>query len=138
MEILTDIPFTLDTGTLMKKVRIEPGSDDADLFETLVGTARDIGKPKAIYTESFIEARDGDTVTVDSVTFVSRTLRMNLEGIGRVFPFLVTCGREADGVDLPAGEFLAPYWWDAIKEALLGAAISSISTVGSFSAMHPR
>ena len=123
MHIVTDIPFTLDDDDLMRRSRVEPGTDDAKAFAELIDRAREVGRPKALYTEAFIEApRGDDTVTIDGITFTSRTLRRNLDGIGRVFPFVATCGHEMDEVELPADDFLAPFWWDTIKAALLQAA----------------
>ena len=126
MEALTDIPFEVDAGSLMKQVHVEPGSDDAREFEALLDGAREIAKPKALYAECFIEARGDGTVTMDGITFTSRTLRKNLDQAERVFPYVATCGRELDQVRLPDGDLLKEFWWDTIKAALLSAARSHL------------
>ncbi len=144
MEALMQIPFTLDAAALMKRVHVEPDSDDARAFEALLEMARGAGRPKALYRECFIEAKGDATVTVAGVTFTSRALRMNLDKVERVFAFVITCGREMDAVPLPAGEFLAEFWWDAIKLELLNAARAHLSEhldrrfrLGKTSAMSP-
>ena len=96
MEVLQDIPYELDTESLCAKLHLQKGSDDAKELDALVESIRPHIKPKAVYIESYIEARGEDTVTIDRVTFTSRVLRANLESVERVFPFITTCGREID------------------------------------------
>ncbi len=122
MEALTDISFELDTTSILKTVHVEADSADGQTVSDLIDQAGRIGKPKALYREAFIEAKGAETVTIDGVTFTSRMLRKNLDRAERVFPFVVTCGREMDAVTLPAGDFLAEFWWDAIKAVLLQCA----------------
>jgi len=120
---LIDIPFELDVVSVAKTVHVEPDSPDGRTLRELIEKARRIARPKAMYKEAFIDAKGDETVTVDGVTFTSRMLRANLEPIERVFPFIATCGHEMDTADLPVGDFLVEFWWDAIKAVLLGAAI---------------
>ncbi len=122
VNVLDRIPFALDAEALMKRVRVEPGSEDEAEFGKLLAAAREAGRPKALYRECFIEAKGDTTVAVGGVTFASRALRMNLDKVERVFAFVITCGREMDGVALPSDNFLAEFWWDAIKAELLNAA----------------
>lgn len=127
MEAIVDIPFTLDTESLMKRVHIEPGSDDEKDFLALAETAQKVGKPKALYTEAFIDAKSTDAVTVANTTFTSRVLRRNLDEVERVFPFIATCGKEAAEIELPPGDFLIEFWLDTIKASLLGFAGAHLS-----------
>lgn len=122
METLTDIPFNVDAGSLMAQAHVEVGSNDAKELETLVKLAMNIGRPKAAYTVSFVEGRDGDTLRISGTSFVSRTLSRNLALIERVFPLIATCGREMDEAFPAKGDILKEFWWDLIKSGLLGAA----------------
>ena len=87
MEILSEIPFVLDSVTLMKQAHIEPGSDDEKELRALMDVAMEVGKPKAAYTVSFVDGRDGDTVVLGGVSFTSRTLSRNLASSERLFPW---------------------------------------------------
>ena len=49
-------------------------------------------------------------------------LRQNLEQVERVFPYIVTCGRELDEFAPPSGDFLQAFWWDLIKAEVLTVA----------------
>ena len=120
MEAITDISFEIDVEALFKGVHVEPGSDDAKEFAVLVNKVQEVGKPKALYKESYIEAKGDETITIDSVTFTSRALRRNLDEIERVFPYVTTCGKEVDEIEIPQGDFLKEFWLDTIKATLLG------------------
>ena len=122
MKTLTDIPFSIDVDSLIKRSRIAPDSDDARDFRSLVQLAVQEGKPKATYTVGFIDVRDRDTVRIEGVRFTSRALVRNLQFTERVFPFVATCGRELDEVFPAKGDMLLEFWWDLIKTQLLLAA----------------
>jgi hypothetical protein len=122
METLTEIPFSLDAVALMKQAHIEPESDDSRELWALIEVAKQVGKPKAAYTESFVEGRDGDTVEVGGVSFTSRTLARNLKSSERIFPLIATCGHEMDEARPANGDMLKEFWWDLIKTDLLGVA----------------
>ena len=124
--VLTDIPFELSSETLVDRVRVKAGTADATELGALVERARGIGRPKAMVRECFIEGRGDDTVTLDRITFTSRTLRHALDRVERVFPFIATCGHEMDLVALPADDLLSGFWWDTIKAVMLGFAIDHL------------
>jgi cobalamin-dependent methionine synthase-like protein len=128
LEALIHIPFELDEASILKTVHVEATSPDGQSVRELIDKARDVGRPKALYKEAFIEAKGAETVTIDGVTFTSRMLCANLDKVERVFPFVVTCGCEMDTVNLRAGDFLAEFWWDAIKAVLLQRATKHLST----------
>ncbi len=122
MEIITDIPFTLNSAALLAQFRIEPDSSDARDINQLLELAQKHGRPKAAYTVSYIQARNGDAIQIDDVVFSSRVLCLNLQNVERVFPLLATCGTEMDQILLAQDDMLKNYWWDGIKAQLLEAA----------------
>ncbi len=128
MEALTEIPFELDLPILMRRVHVAPDTEDAEAFAGLLSRAREVAKPKALFAVAFIAARGKNTVQIDGITFTSRLLRQNLGRVERVFPFVATCGRELDTVELPKGDVLAAFWWDTIKAAVLAAARAHLHT----------
>ena len=122
MEALTEIEPALDAAALLARAHVAPDSEDGEAFTALIDRARGIARPKALYTEAFIEERGGDSVRIGGITFASRMLRHKLAAVERVFPYVATCGHEMDGVALPADDALARFWWDTIKAELLSAA----------------
>ena len=144
MEVLTAIPFDLDIESLMKQVRVKPGSEDARDFGDMLNMAKLKGKPKAMYAECFVEAKGDDRVRIEGITFTSLTLRRNLDGVERVFPYVVTCGHEIDEAIPVKGDFLREFWRDTIKDSLLGFASQHLCDhldrrflLGKTSAMNP-
>ncbi len=122
MEALTQIAADLNTAAVLAQVHVAPDSEDAAAVTALIERAREVARPKALYTEAFVEGRGNDTVRITGLTFTSRMLRRKLETVERVFPYVATCGHELDSVALPAGDVLVQYWWDAIKAECLAAA----------------
>jgi len=155
MERLIDIPFTIDIASLLREAHVEAGSSDAEELQDMVDLAMQVGKPKAAYTESFVEHRDGDVLQIDGVSFASRMLSRNLESVERVFPHVATCGREMDEAapvqgDMMdeaspvQGDMLKEFWWDLIKARLHGTASKHLSDqvhgrfrLGQTATMHP-
>lgn len=123
MDSFTEIPFNLSTRLLFEWFGIQASKDRVEELEDIIGEVKRIGKPKALYKVSFIEAKGDDTVKFDGVTFRSRTLRKNLDEIERVFPFMVTCGIEIDGIDTGQGDSEKEKWINGIKGALVMASI---------------
>ncbi|MBM3495191.1 MAG: vitamin B12 dependent methionine synthase [Armatimonadetes bacterium] len=122
MHVLTDIPFTLDSDQIRKRLRIRARSEDAEALDGFVRLAQAIGRPKAAYREAYIAAKGADTVRVEDVTFTSTALRRNVDAVERVFAFVVTCGREVYDASPAQGDILHEFWWDAVMAELLFAA----------------
>ena len=119
MEVLQDIPFELNTDSLLARLHLQKQSDVAEELNELVETISPRMRPKALYRVSYVEDRGEDSVTIDGVTFTSRVLRINLDKVERVFPFIATCGKEIDEFDLASGDFMKQFWIDTIKEIAL-------------------
>ena len=56
----------------------------------------------------------------------SRALRVNLDGVERVFPYVATCGAELDSIPVAAGDAFGQFCRDTIKEMALWAALSHL------------
>ena len=119
MIVLQNLPFELNFDSLLSRLHIQNGSDHAIELHELVEILRPHMNPKAVYKESYIENRRKNSVTIDCVAFTSRVLRTNLNKVERVFPFVATCGKEIDDLDLASGDFIKQFWIDTIKEIAL-------------------
>jgi hypothetical protein len=123
--VMSSIPFQLDTAALRKKLHIKEGSHHAEELDRLIHGAQTVGKPKALYKEAFIESRTDETVTLDGITFKSRILRVNLENVYRVFPYVITSGLELEEWSKKIGDFLQEFWAEEIKETVLYMALEA-------------
>ena len=120
MEVLNNIPVKLNLEAVLKRMHMSNKNRSIiNELQELIEIARPIAKPKAIYEVSYVENKSEDSVDIGGVRFTSRVLRINLDQVGRVFPYVVTCGTELDEIDFPSAEILKTYYIDQIKEAVL-------------------
>ena len=111
----------------MAKYRIEPGSDNAMAFEELVARVQAAGKPRAVYEVVYIDEKGDDWVVAGGVRFTSLALRRNLDQAERLFPYVVTCGREVDSVLRPEDGIRQKAWLYVLKSELVGAAVGQVA-----------
>lgn len=128
VEVLNQFPFEVDTGALLSRVHVREGSADAKDLHDLVESVRDSVRPKAMYRVSYVESRDGDEVCIDGVAFSSRVLSANLREVQRVFPYIATCGKELEALDIASDDFTRIYWVDTIKGMALHASVEYLLT----------
>lgn len=144
MEVI-HAPFKVQTEDILRKMRVKPGNDRiANVVAELLEKARPIAKPKAVYDVAFIDSKVGDDVTINGVKFTSHLLRKMLDKVERVFPYVVTCGREMDALPLPPNDLMASFCYDAIREAAVQQArthlqehLTKIYALGQMSRMAP-
>lgn len=124
--ILREIPFDPDIPWLMRRLRIKEGSANQIELLRMIEEARPIAQPKALFMVAYVTSRGEDWVEIAGIRFTSRVLRVNLDGLYRVFPYLATCGMElqdwADSFD----DMLAGFWAEAVKEAALLCAVRAV------------
>jgi len=145
MEVLDSIPVKLDLEEVLKRVHMRNKSESVEKsIQELIEIARPIAKPKAIYEVSYVDNKNEDSLDIGGVRFTSRILRVNLDKIERVFPYVVTCGRELDKIDFPSHDFIKDYCLDQIKETVLFLARSYLEdylrtkyALGGMSRMAP-
>jgi hypothetical protein len=120
MEVLDTIPIALETEDVMDSLRLGKrgptmGGMVHDILEELVPVA----KPKALYKDSYIGKRGEDTVEIDGIVFKSSILLQNLENAERVFPYVVTAGRELEEIEISKDDMMKVFLYDAVKELIL-------------------
>ena len=90
MNCLLTPRFTLPRAEIAKKLGIKPYSKSLDVFDELINQVEEIAQPKSMYSVAYVEDKDNDKVSIEKVEFHSKTMRINLDKINRVFPFLAT------------------------------------------------
>ena len=145
MGVLNSIPFRLNSEEVLKRLRLRKENKDMErIVQELLDIVHPIAKPKAIYKVSYVDNKNGDSLYIDGVKFTSRVLRVNLDEVGRVFPYIATCGRELDEIVVPADDYMRYYCLDTIKETALRLARSYLQdyltinyALGQTSRMYP-
>jgi len=120
--VLDEIPFQPDVALLQERLRIRPGTSYVGRLERLVSDAAAVARPKALYKVALIDDKGDDYVVLDGVRFDSRVLRVNLEPVHRVFPYVATCGRELHDWAETIDDMLLRFWADTVNELALRSA----------------
>jgi len=120
--VLKQIPFQVDLPTLMQRLHLKDGSRYVRELQDLVQEAQAIARPKVIYRATYVEMENDDGVMIDQKAFKSRIMRVNLDSVQRVFPYVATCGVELDGWQKETKDVLRYFWADTIKELALMSA----------------
>jgi hypothetical protein len=115
MERFQPIAVTLKPGPIAAKLHLA----DAELARRMVAAAGAALDLKAVYQAAYVEEKDESAVVVAGVRFHSRVLRRNLEGIGRVFPFVLTAGPALEALIDRAEDLLEKYVLDGIGNIAL-------------------
>ncbi len=145
MEVLDNIPVKLEPEEVLKLLQLRNRNRNIEaIVEELIEMAQPIAKPKAVYEVSRVGSRNGDIIDIGGTKFTGRLLRINLEEVERVFPYITTCGRELDEIVFPLDDMMRAFCWDTIKLAALGLARNYLNDylikcygLGKLSYMNP-
>jgi len=118
MEIFDHISINLNPEKIGKKLLIK-GARDWAQFQTLLETVKPLILPKAAYRVRYVSEKDEDGVIVDGVYFRSRVLRKNLDGVERIFPYVVTIGSDLEERISLSQDLLKKYYLDTIGNIAL-------------------
>jgi hypothetical protein len=116
--ILDDFEVRVTFEKVKEKLRLKSESDISEVLPKFE-EAKQIARPKAVYRVCYVDAIDGDEVTIDGIHFKSELLAKNLDGIHRVFAYVATCGTEVDDWSHGETDMFMSLWLDMIKEMFL-------------------
>lgn len=119
MEILRDIPCEINEEGLLKKIhRVEKETIKENLRK-LISAFKVSIFPKIAYKVSYIQHKNYDQVNIEGETFKSRVLRKNLDKVERVFPYIITCGKEFEEMVDKCDRVIDIYYLDTIANTAL-------------------
>jgi len=116
--VLDDFPVILEFDEVREKLFLHE-REDIEIVQPLFEEAVRIARPKAVYRVCHVAGIEGDCVNVGGFTFESAVMAKNLEGVQRVFAYVVTCGVEVDDWSRGQGDYFVGLWLDMIKEMIL-------------------
>jgi hypothetical protein len=145
MEVFNSIPVNLEPNKVLKFMHMRDSNQQVErMVQELVEVTRSIAKPKVVYKVSYVDDKDGDTVTIDGVRFTSRVLRINLGQVERVFPYIATCGTELEEIAVSSNDIMKSFCFEEIKIMVLRSAVAYLSNrltehyaLGKMSRMSP-
>jgi hypothetical protein len=118
MEVLPLAGIDLDPESIAQRLRVS----DKELAQRLIDSAMAAIAPVVAFQISYLDEKRDGSVVVDGIHFNSRVLRRNLEGVGRVFPFVLTLGRALEDTIEAATDMLEKYLLDEIGNMALRVA----------------
>jgi hypothetical protein len=143
MEILDHIPIDLSVEKAAAKLHAQR-TGDLEQIRLVLDEATPLFAPKAAYGVAYVEEKSVDGVVIDGVRFQSKVLRKNLDGVNRVFPFVITLGGKLEDKADSCDDLLVKYYFDVIGNlALLEArkhvqeTIADRYALAGISAMSP-
>jgi len=114
----------LDSAEISGRLRFDPARAGFASLDELIELAQGLILPRAVYDVAYIGAKGEGTVEVAGVTFQSIVLRTNLDGINKVFPYIITVGPELERTAAAQGDLLKQYYLEEMANfALEQAAI---------------
>jgi hypothetical protein len=145
IETIESIPFDMPFEDVMKRMRLgKKAPAMRSMVKELYREVRGLAKPKALFKVSFTGARTEGGVEIDGVEFTSGLLAANLADTERVFPYVVTAGRELEAVGTDKSDVMRVFLIDALKELVLENALRYFErrladrfALGTMSHMNP-
>jgi hypothetical protein len=145
MEVLDNIPVGLDLEKVLRELNLRRVSKSTtESVQELIEMVCPVARPKAFYKISYVDNKNEDSLDIDGARFTSRVLRINLDKVERVFPYVATCGREVDEITVPSHDLMKNYYLDVVKEMILDSAVGYLKNyltrtyaLGQISEMSP-
>jgi len=124
MEILDRIPLEMPFDEVIDGLKLgKKGLSLRTMVEEILAQIIRLAKPKALFKASYVGGRDDNKIEIDGIEFKSGILVRNLENSERVFPYIVTAGRELEEIDTPKSDMMRVFLTDALKELVLEKAL---------------
>ena len=117
--ILDQINFDPAPEKLIKKMRLKPGSGQEKLLLELLGEGIKVARPRAIVSIAGIDEHLKDGVVLEGIRIESKVMAVNLSEVHRVFPYIVTAGRELYDWTQSKDDLLDKYFADQISQNAL-------------------
>lgn len=124
MNHILTVPFVLDAAELAQKMKIRGSL--LEEFQALVARVAAVACPKVLWREAYVEAVGDGSATIEGVVFRSDAMAHNLTGIGRVFTYIATCGREVNELPIAQNDFVQGAWLHFIKLELLKVCLPAL------------
>lgn len=122
MRVLDNIPIQLDLEEVKRQLRLNTKAGSSSDVRELVAIAESLIHAQAVYEVSYIGQRGEGTVEVNGVTFTSRVLRVNLDKVERVFPFIITIGKALEHEASSCNDLLRQFYLETIGDMALRSA----------------
>jgi len=119
MPVLENFSIQMSPDSLIDQLRLGKTGDAYAKAQDLIKTVEALINPKILYRVSYIEGRDENSVEIGGETFRSKVLKKNLDKVERVFPFIVTLGRDLEEKSSSMDDLLKQYYLETTADIAL-------------------
>jgi len=109
------IPINLSVEEAKSKLR----GADWQQIQNLLEVAHPLISAQTVYEVCTIDEKFEDSVVIDGIHFCSQVLRKNLDGVEKVFPYIVTIGSRLEEEARKCTDMLEQYYLDMIGNIAL-------------------
>jgi hypothetical protein len=120
--ILDEIVFDPHPARVLKKLHVKPDNRYQEVVLGMLEEALQVARPKAMYRVAGIDEKSASNVVIEGIKMESRVLAVNLKDVHRVFPYVVTSGRELFDWKMGFEDMLYSYYADEINQMALRTA----------------
>lgn len=115
----------LSLETLLNQLHIDPDDETYDIAVSMCREAEAVARPAAVFRALPVE-ETAEGVLLAGVLLKEDFVREKLSGCDTVYPYIATCGPEAEEWSLEFEDFYEQYVADAIKLQLVGLARTAL------------
>lgn len=126
MQIFKDMKVKFDIAKLAAPLCLTSEMPEYAEFAELVHAVKPHARPAALLTEAAIIDRTPERLVSAKGEFNSALLAELAADAGKLFPFIVTCGRSMENFAATAGDPLHLYWLDFLKEYAMEQAFGKL------------
>lgn len=144
MEMLNNIPYELSIDAVISRIKAREPQKHIEGVKKAAALVQERVTPRGLYKICWVYPQDEDAVYIDNVLFNSRVLAVNLQDAERVFPYVLTCGKEFDELYSSADDIMEQFYLSEIANEILHRAqfsfldyIKSIYCLEKVSRMNP-
>ena len=116
-------PSLVETMTALK-IDLEMEDEYCDVYEECISVAR----PKAVFCLTPVRQEQNETV-IGEERFRSRIMQVNMQKVGRAFPYAVSCGRELYELAQGKADPLERWWVDSFSQYAMRAVDKEMTRV---------
>ncbi|MHB8054529.1 MAG: vitamin B12 dependent-methionine synthase activation domain-containing protein [Candidatus Aminicenantales bacterium] len=119
MPVVDAIPVDIELSEIVRVLRLDRRAGGEEQARNLLAEAAPLFRPRAVYRPAFVEAMSADSVTIEGHVFRSRVLRVNLNHIYMVFPYVLTVGPELEAAAARSDDLLRRYSLEVLADMAL-------------------
>jgi|AntRauTorcE11897_2_1112592.scaffolds.fasta_scaffold13279_2 hypothetical protein len=125
--IKKNIPFNIKLDSFLDSIKLDKDHKAVDKIKEYINEANEIGNPKAMYRQVFIDEIKDNNIKIEDQEFKSKIMSVNLKDVHKVILYIVTCGVELnDWAKENEGDMLENYWLSMIQEEALRKALEYV------------